>query len=45
MVHGARDKGAEVEVTRVKSGHSPFLKCVDEVVEWIEGAVRLGGGI
>ncbi|KAF2129020.1 alpha/beta-hydrolase [Dothidotthia symphoricarpi CBS 119687] len=37
MLQGARDLGASIEVTRVNSGHSPFLSCPDVVVEWVEG--------
>ncbi|KAL5121497.1 hypothetical protein ACEQ8H_000569 [Pleosporales sp. CAS-2024a] len=37
FIHAARDKGADVDVTRIKAGHSPFLSKVDETVEWIVG--------
>jgi hypothetical protein len=37
MVNGVKEAGGEIEVTRVKSGHSPFLSRVDETVQWIRG--------
>lgn len=35
MTEMAKGMGGEVEVTRVKSGHSPFLSVPDEVVAWL----------
>lgn len=37
MTEMARGMGGEVEVTRVKSGHSPFLSIPEEVVRWLRG--------
>ena len=38
MTQAVRDLGGDIEVTRIKSSHSPFLSCPDTVVEWIRGA-------
>ena len=35
MSGAAKAAGAEVEVTRMNSGHSPFLSKPEETVEWI----------
>jgi hypothetical protein len=35
MVKGVEDMGGKIEVTRIKSGHSPFLSKLEETVEWI----------
>lgn len=35
MVNGAKEKGAEVEVSRLETGHSPYLTMPNETVEWI----------
>ncbi|KAG9194969.1 hypothetical protein G6011_00089 [Alternaria panax] len=35
MVKAVEEEGGEVEITRLKSGHSPFLSRADETVEWI----------
>ncbi|KAH7412130.1 hypothetical protein DE146DRAFT_642303 [Phaeosphaeria sp. MPI-PUGE-AT-0046c] len=43
MTVAAREAGGEVEVTRLKSGHSPFLSKVEETAEWVEGVVRKAG--
>ncbi|EUC44144.1 hypothetical protein COCMIDRAFT_27452 [Bipolaris oryzae ATCC 44560] len=36
MVKAAEEAGAIMHVTRIKSGHSPFLSRVDETAEWIQ---------
>jgi hypothetical protein len=41
MTKGVKDMGGDIEVTRIKSGHSPFLSKLDETVEWIR---RVAGG-
>jgi hypothetical protein len=38
MIQEAKEAGVEVDVTRIKSGHSPFLSRVDETAEWIRRA-------
>ncbi|KAF2002521.1 alpha/beta-hydrolase [Amniculicola lignicola CBS 123094] len=38
MVGGMKEMGVDVQVQRMKSGHSPFLSRPDEVVEWIRRA-------
>ncbi|KAH7089541.1 Alpha/beta hydrolase fold-1 [Paraphoma chrysanthemicola] len=35
MTQAVKDAGAEIEVHRIKAGHSPFLSKVDETVDWI----------
>jgi hypothetical protein len=40
MCDAVKEAGGEIEVTRIKAGHSPFLSKVDETVEWIEGIVK-----
>lgn len=37
MVNGAKDKGARVDVSRLETGHSPYLTMPKETVEWIRG--------
>jgi hypothetical protein len=37
MCDMVKEAGGDIEVTRIASGHSPFLSKVDETVEWIEG--------
>ena len=37
MIDSVREQGAEVEVTRIDAGHSPFLSRVEETVEWVRG--------
>lgn len=37
MVEGVREQGADVEVTRIDAGHSPFLSRVEETVKWVRG--------
>ncbi|KAF2250569.1 alpha/beta-hydrolase [Trematosphaeria pertusa] len=38
MTGQVREMGGEIEITRIKSGHSPFLSRVDETVAWIRRA-------
>lgn len=38
MVQACQDAGADMEVQRVKSGHSPFLSKPDEVVHFLRKA-------
>jgi pimeloyl-ACP methyl ester carboxylesterase len=38
MTQGVKDGGGEIEVTRIKSDHSPFLSHPEEVVKWIRKA-------
>ena len=35
MIRGVEEAGAEIEVTRLKCGHSPFLSKPDETVKWL----------
>jgi hypothetical protein len=35
MVEGATAMGAQIEVERMKTGHSPFLSNVAETVGWV----------
>lgn len=35
MVDAAREKGAQVEVSRLETGHSPYLTMPKETVDWI----------
>ncbi|KAF2031624.1 alpha/beta-hydrolase [Setomelanomma holmii] len=42
MIKGVQDAGAEIEVQRVKAGHSPFLSRPDETAEWIVRVVEAG---
>ena len=35
MTSGVKEMGGEIEITRIKVGHSPFLSKPDETVEWI----------
>jgi pimeloyl-ACP methyl ester carboxylesterase len=35
MTGMVKEKGGEIEVERIKSGHSPFLSQPDKVVEWL----------
>ncbi|KAH7123758.1 Alpha/beta hydrolase fold-1 [Dendryphion nanum] len=35
MALSVKEAGAEIEVTRLESGHSPFLSKPDETVEWL----------
>lgn len=44
MAAKAKELGGDIEVTRIKSGHSPFLSRVEETVEWVEGVVARGKG-
>lgn len=37
MIEIVRGKGVEVEVTRLKASHSPFLSMPDETAKWIRG--------
>jgi predicted esterase len=37
MIDKAREQGADVQVTRISAGHSPFLSKVDETVGWVRG--------
>jgi predicted esterase len=37
VIQRASDAGATIEVTRIVSGHSPFLSMVEETVEWVRG--------
>ncbi|USP80760.1 uncharacterized protein yc1106_08034 [Curvularia clavata] len=37
MVKAAKEAGADMKVTRIKSGHSPFLSRTEETAEWIRG--------
>lgn len=37
MINAAKEKGASIEVTRLDSGHSPFLSKPVETAEWIRG--------
>ncbi|KAH7554706.1 Alpha/beta hydrolase fold-1 [Bipolaris maydis] len=37
MIEGVKAVGADIEVTSIKVGHSPFLSKVDETVAWIVG--------
>jgi hypothetical protein len=36
MVNGVKEAAGEIEVTRLKSGHSPFLSRVEETVVWVQ---------
>lgn len=40
MIDGVKEGGGEIEVTRIKAGHSPFLSRIDETVEWIVGVCK-----
>ncbi|KAF2826260.1 alpha/beta-hydrolase [Ophiobolus disseminans] len=42
MIQGAKDAGAQVDVTRIKASHSPFLSKVDDTVKWIRGVAGEG---
>ncbi|KAL6705374.1 hypothetical protein ACN47E_007023 [Coniothyrium glycines] len=42
MIQGARDAGVEVDVTRIKAGHSPFLSKPEETVNWIRKVAARG---
>lgn len=35
MTAMVRDKGGDIQIERLKSGHSPFLSHPDETVQWI----------
>lgn len=35
MIKAVQNAGAEIDVTRFKCGHSPFLSKVDETAEWV----------
>lgn len=37
MVSRAKEKGVNVEVSRLDTGHSPYLTMPRETVEWIRG--------
>jgi hypothetical protein len=37
MIEGVRALGADVDVTRIDAGHSPFLSKVEETVGWVRG--------
>jgi hypothetical protein len=41
MIQNARDKGAEIEVDKLKASHSPFLSMPNETADWI---VKVAGG-
>ncbi|OAL01997.1 alpha/beta-hydrolase [Phaeosphaeriaceae sp. SRC1lsM3a] len=43
MTDKVKELGGDIEVTRVKSGHSPFLSKVEETAAWVEGVVRKAG--
>ncbi|KAH7392808.1 Alpha/beta hydrolase fold-1 [Pyrenochaeta sp. MPI-SDFR-AT-0127] len=36
MVKAVKEAGADIEITRIKAGHSPFLSKPDETVAWIQ---------
>ncbi|CAN9225221.1 unnamed protein product [Alternaria alternata] len=36
MVNGVKEAAGEIEVTRLKSGHSPFLSRAEETVVWVQ---------
>lgn len=42
MTARVKELGGEIEVTRFKCGHSPFLSKIAETVEWVEGVVKKG---
>jgi hypothetical protein len=42
MIDGVKAAGGEIEVTKIKAGHSPFLSKIDETVEWIVGVCEAG---
>lgn len=35
MTRKVKETGADIEVKRIKSDHSPFLGCPEVVVQWI----------
>jgi hypothetical protein len=35
MTNSVKEMGGDIEVTRIKSGHSPFLSQLDETVKWV----------
>jgi hypothetical protein len=35
MIRDAKSVGAEIDVTRIKSSHSPFLSKIDETAQWV----------
>lgn len=35
MIAGVKEMGGEIEVTRIKAAHSPFLSRPGETVEWV----------
>ncbi|OAL55607.1 alpha/beta-hydrolase [Pyrenochaeta sp. DS3sAY3a] len=37
MTDAVRDAGAEIVVSRIEAGHSPFLSKVEETAKWIRG--------
>jgi hypothetical protein len=37
MISMAAEKGFNINVQRIKSGHSPFLSHVDETTKWVRG--------
>lgn len=39
MTGMVKSMGGEMEVTRIRSGHSPFLSRVDETMEWVRGVL------
>ncbi|KAF1943330.1 hypothetical protein EJ02DRAFT_343443, partial [Clathrospora elynae] len=41
ITHGVKEMGGEIEVTRIRSGHSHFLSKPGETVNWIR---RVAGG-
>jgi predicted esterase len=40
MCDAVKEAGADIEVTRINAGHSPFLSKIDETVEWIDGMAK-----
>jgi hypothetical protein len=48
MIEAVREAGGEIEVTRLKSGHSPFLSKIEETVGWVRRVagevVEMSGG-
>jgi hypothetical protein len=37
IIQNARDLGGDVEVTRIKTGHCPFLSMPEETARWVRG--------
>jgi hypothetical protein len=35
MIQVAKAAGADIDVTRIKSSHSPFLSKIDETAQWV----------